>query len=603
MRPKRMAYDVTSPAGLAAISDLRERFVEDPETDLSGLRPQIARSWQRCAAMHVDPNARVVATDDSARIDAQTLQCAAPFLEELEHVAIDAGGAVTLTSPCGALVTGGAPYLQEYFTHGLLLLESVCGTNSDGTAIEEGRGGWVYSREHYVADPTFQDSSCYSTLLRDPFRNNVRAILGFTLPEDVAMKADTRSVSLLVEGVAAKITRALAARSATRDQALFGEYLKATRRHGNAAVIATSGKSTIVTDSALELLREDDFATISGYAQEVLRSRRSVKQHVVLSGERGVELHLSLAGDTATPIGAIVVVKPATSAGTARRKRARRPDTDLGGTPGDARTFPDLVGDSPDFRQALSLAATAVACRKPTHIIGGQGVGKHAVALRIAGAWSLDTETFDGTGPEPGSDGLADTIRRRLETGGAVIVRNADALPNAARRSLIELFEQLDDPAVVLTLRRPTAAAIELMSSLNGIEIALPSLRARREDIGSLATRFIADVADKRPSARLLYVLAQSDWPRNVAQLKAVVEQAAMVARGPEVGVADLPESFRGGPSPAQLSRLEELELHELRAALKEANGNRTQAARILQMGRSTIYRRLDSYRRRGIVL
>jgi transcriptional regulator with PAS, ATPase and Fis domain len=51
------------------------------------------------------------------------------------------------------------------------------------------------------------------------------------------------------------------------------------------------------------------------------------------------------------------------------------------------------------------------------------------------------------------------------------------------------------------------------------------------------------------------------------------------------------------------LSRLEEVELHELRAALDEAGGNRKLAADILQIGRSTLYRRLDLYRRRGIVI
>jgi DNA-binding NtrC family response regulator len=163
---------------------------------------------------------------------------------------------------------------------------------------------------------------------------------------------------------------------------------------------------------------------------------------------------------------------------------------------------------------------------------------------------------------------------------------------------------QVEQPLVLLTMRRPTERAVALTGALHTVEIAVPPLRSRRVDIPALAMRFIADITDKRPSARLLYVLGQADWPGNVQQLRDVVEQAAMIASGVEVSVADLPHSFRGGAmTHGTLSRLEEVELHELRTALEESGGNRTRTAEILQIGRSTLYRRLDSYRRRGIVI
>src|SRR5262245_4446145 len=76
-------FDVTTPEGLAAIGAVRDRFLEDPDTDLTGIRPQIARSWRRCVAMSVDPDASFQ-VDVSARIDEQTLACAEPFVRELE---------------------------------------------------------------------------------------------------------------------------------------------------------------------------------------------------------------------------------------------------------------------------------------------------------------------------------------------------------------------------------------------------------------------------------------------------------------------------------------------------------------------------------------
>jgi 1-pyrroline-5-carboxylate dehydrogenase len=600
MPSNHSTFDVTTAAGLAAIGTLRERFIEDRATDLSGLRPRIARSWRRSAAMGIDPTARPDAIDDGAQVDEQTLQCAAPFVQELERIATDAGGAVTLVSPAGAQVRCLGPYLQDGLAHGLVLLESVCGTNSDGTALEERRSGWVHSREHYLEDQRFQRSSCYSALLCDPLRNTVRAVLGLTLPEAVALRSDLRSVGLLVEGVAAKITRAIAKRSTIREEALLGEYLKAARRYRNAAVLATDGKNTFVTDPALELLREDDFAAISSYAQEALRARHSVMREVMLSGDRPVELHISIAGPTVTPVGAVVHVRPATARRAMRADREHEAVSIAGQADKPTRAFDDLVGDNQAFRQALALATTCVSRRRPAAVIGDAGTGKRSIALRIAQAWSTDTEALECAPPTVDGGSLVEAVRIRLHAGQAVFLRDIDLLAAVTSTSLVELFRQIENPLVVVTLRRPTASAIELMSALHGIEIAMLSLRARREDIPALAKRFIADLTDKRPSGRLLYVLARAEWPGNVAHLKSVAEQAALVARGPEVSVADLPRSFSRITAQG-LSRLEQLELHELHTALDEANGNRTLAAKSLQIGRTTLYRRLDSYRRRGI--
>jgi transcriptional regulator of acetoin/glycerol metabolism len=594
-----MMYDATTLEGLAAIANLRERFFADPRTDLSPIRPRIAESWRRTAAMRVDP-AAPVQIDESGRIDEQTLRCAAPFVRELERMAFDAGGDVTVISPSGVLLHDLTPTIADRYPHGQVLLESVCGTNGDGTALEDGQGGWVHSEEHYRSD--MSQTSCYSVLIRDPFRDNVRACVTLTLPVAVVLASDPRAVGLAVDGMAAKVTRELAARSATREQMLFAEYLKVARRYRNGAILATDGKNTMVTDPALELLREDDFAAISSYAQEALRSRRALRRDVTLSGDRLVELHIFMAGNVRDPLGAIVLVKP-----TAYSKPHRAADRGIrlivpaGKAP--PAIFDDLVAENQALGQALDLAATAAAHRTPVHVIGDRGAGKRTIALRIAGAWSADFETLDCARYRDDGHALVESARIRLLAGGVIILRDADALSVSVSEALVELFREVERPQVLLTLRRPTAAVSALVSILNSVEIGVPPLRTRREDIPALAARFIADMTDKRPSARLLYVLAQADWPGNVSQLKSVVEQAAIVAPGPEVSVADLPRSFRGGMTQGSLSRLEEVELQELRVALDEANGNRSLAADILQIGRSTLYRRLDSYRRRGIVI
>jgi sigma-54 dependent transcriptional regulator, acetoin dehydrogenase operon transcriptional activator AcoR len=592
-------FDVRTREGLESIKTVRERFLEDPDTDLSAIRPRIAESWRRCAAMRVDPEGPIQ-VDESARLDEQTLQCAAPYLRELEGIAIDAGGVATIISPQGALISDITPAAEELYPRGRVLLEEVCGTNGDGTALEDGRGGWVYAPEHFRSD--MQVTGSFSALVRDPFRDNVRACITLALPEAVLLDSDPRSIGLLVKGTAAKISQELAARSAPREQMLFAEYLKATRRQRNGAVLATDGKNTMVSDQALELLRKDDFAAISSYAQEALRSRRPTQHEVTLSGGRLVELQIAMAGGEADPLGAIVLVKS-----TATRAAAAGSHGGAAGPaparPSQSSVFADLVGGSQAFRLGVQMASTAVELGRPAHLIGEAGSGRRAFAARIAEAWCDEVRTFDCAAAEANGSLITAAVAAQLSAGGAVILRDADALSGSASTALSELFAKFERPRIVLTLQRPKMPALALTSTLDSIEIALPPLRTRREDIPALAERFIADITDKRPSARLLYVLAQAEWPGNVAQLKSAVEHAAMAARGSEVRADDLPQGFNGGVTDGCLRRLEEVELHELRAALAEADGNRTRAANILQIGRSTLYRRLDSYRRRGIVI
>ncbi|MBS1843828.1 MAG: hypothetical protein JST53_05350 [Actinobacteria bacterium] len=583
--------------GLESIRAVRDRFLEDSETDLSGIRPRIAQSWRRCAAMRVDPDGPIE-VDESARLDEQTLHCAAPYVRELEAIAIDAGGVATVISPQGALISDITPAAADLHPRGRILLEEVCGTNGDGTALEDGRSGWVYAPEHFRAD--MQTTGCFSALVRDPFRDNVRACITLTLPESVLLASDPGVIALMVQGAATKISQELAARSAPREQMLFAEYLKVTRRQRNGAILATDGKNTMVSDQALELLRKDDFAAISSYAQEALRSRRPIKHDVTLSGGRLVHLQVSMAGEESDPLGAIVLVKSTTeevaaTSGGARAVAANSPT----GSP----VFADLVGGSQEFRLGVQMATAAVEQARPAHLIGEAGSGKRALATRIAEAWCDRVRTFDCAVTGDDGSSIATGVEAHLDGGGAVILRDVDGLSASAGAALNDLFARLERPRVVLTLQRPKTQALALISTLDSVEVALPPLRTRREDIPAMAERFIADITAKRPSPRLLYVLAQAEWPGNVAQLKSAVEHAAMAARGPEVCADDLPQGFNGGVSDGCLRRLEEVELHELRAALAEAGGNRTRAADILQIGRSTLYRRLDSYRRRGIVI
>jgi DNA-binding NtrC family response regulator len=97
-----------------------------------------------------------------------------------------------------------------------------------------------------------------------------------------------------------------------------------------------------------------------------------------------------------------------------------------------------------------------------------------------------------------------------------------------------------------------------------------------------------------------LHALTEADWPGIVRQLRELVTSAAARAASRELTVDDLTDSHRRSIARSQLSRLEEAELQQIREALAEAGGNRVRAAATLQIGRSTLYRKMEMYRHRG---
>jgi DNA-binding NtrC family response regulator len=143
----------------------------------------------------------------------------------------------------------------------------------------------------------------------------------------------------------------------------------------------------------------------------------------------------------------------------------------------------------------------------------------------------------------------------------------------------------------------------DLLFRLNTIEIALPPLRDRREDIIPLANNFLhmhsqryrKELAgfDETARERLL----QHSFPGNVRELDHVIERAVLMARGSHLRAADLGLTSGGGESKTlEDMSLEEVEAFLIKKALARNNGNARKAAESLGLSRSAFYRRLQQY-------
>jgi DNA-binding NtrC family response regulator len=142
----------------------------------------------------------------------------------------------------------------------------------------------------------------------------------------------------------------------------------------------------------------------------------------------------------------------------------------------------------------------------------------------------------------------------------------------------------------------------DLLFRLNTIEIRIPPLRDRREDIPRLAQHFLAahsrryrKVLGGFEGAALEAMLAHP-WPGNVRELDHAVERAVLMATGDRVRVGDL--ALRRASEPARLDELslEQVENLLVRKAMDRYGGNVSQAARALGLSRSALYRRLEKH-------
>lgn len=149
----------------------------------------------------------------------------------------------------------------------------------------------------------------------------------------------------------------------------------------------------------------------------------------------------------------------------------------------------------------------------------------------------------------------------------------------------------------------------DLYYRLNVINVAIPPLRERGEDIVPLARLFLERFARAQGkeiqaiSAEALDLLAAYAWPGNVRELENVIERAVVLARRDRITVADLPPAIRAGealPPLAELAgplSLAELEKRAILATLERHRGNRTRAAKELRISLHTLWRKLKAYK------
>jgi two-component system response regulator HydG len=146
----------------------------------------------------------------------------------------------------------------------------------------------------------------------------------------------------------------------------------------------------------------------------------------------------------------------------------------------------------------------------------------------------------------------------------------------------------------------------DLYFRLNVVKLKLPPLRERKSDIPLLVNFFLEKFSDpQRPirtiSEDAMRRLMAYDWPGNVRELENAVERAVALGSGPILHIGDLPSNLQQGSNDKsvelnELTTVVEMERRLILRALRETNGDKLAAARLLGIGKTTLYRKLKQY-------
>ncbi|HET9040047.1 MAG TPA: sigma-54 dependent transcriptional regulator [Gemmatimonadales bacterium] len=300
---------------------------------------------------------------------------------------------------------------------------------------------------------------------------------------------------------------------------------------------------------------------------------------------------------------------------------------------------PPLIAESAVMRPVLQLIERVAPSDANVLIRGEHGTGKEVVAQWIHAAspraarplvavnlGGLSEGLFESEmfGHVKGAftDARADRIGRfELAEGGTLLLDEIGTLEPRQQAKLLRVLESGEVERVGASRSRKIDVRIlsatnadipaevaagrfreDLLFRLNTIEIHLPPLRDRRDDIAPLAAHFLARYADRyrKPIAGLepevLVALESHAWPGNVRELDHTIERAVLLAQGTRLRAADL--GLRGGGATVRLEDLplEEVERVLIRKALERHGGNVSQAAKALGLSRSALYRRLQHH-------
>ena len=628
------------------INQIWKRFQELGQYTDGGLRELIIDSWENSKKLGISPfqnrNREIVSgndLEDRLEKNAELLSFAAPQMNHLFDFLIESKTMLSIVDHEGTILhsSGEQNVLKKAekidIYNGGIWTEKSAGTNAVGLVLKTKQSAQVLYSEHFCEKN--HDWFCTAFPILYPYTNELLGVINIAgadhhlNPKTIQyIFSEAKQISKTIhqyffEHALQNHLFLNTALEGVEDAVLIVDRRKSVVEKNRAAQSHSmlSDIQTVTTKPQLDRLVEIVLQT----GQAMIREEVTVddqKQPFICS-----IYPVTFQTDT---LGAVIFLRKNTVSPTLTTKKPDSPRSTKSKTT--RYSFDDMVGSSKEFAAVVKKARKASSIDATLFLSGETGTGKEVFAQSIHQASErrhhpfvaincgavphglLESELF---GYEPGAftgaKAQGQPGKFEMAKGGTIFLDEIADMPLELQVHLLRILEERvvirlggDKPIpldvrVIAATHKNVAEAVEkgefredLMYRLRVIQLRIPALRERISDVPAFARHFIQNMGsefgkhDIVVQADTMQYLTQYSWPGNIRELKNVIQQALFNMEGNHLTPFDLPPELMKHSGYDDKKRLIE--------ALVKVNGNVTSAAKILQISRATMYRKMNQY-------
>lgn len=573
---------------------------------------------------------------------------AEPFINEMYNFVKGSNFFVILTDEEGCIlnVVGDEAILTEAYSlkmiPGAFMDEASIGTNAMGTALEEKKPLQITGNEHFIN--SYHRWTCSGAVIKDPDGNIIGALDLTGYSENV----HSHTLGMVVSAVNAieKTLKLNGSNEVLKNNAKFIETLMDSI---NAGIISCdlSGNIKTLNKHAYQMfgytknkMKEINISNIFSKWTDVkliCQNKKEFQNEDVLINSRTNKLYFNLSaypivGDDKEVYAIILVFKDV--------KKVRKLANEIMGRRA-IYTFDKIIGKSEKLLEAVDFAKKVADSKSTILLTGESGTGKEIFAHAIQNHSSRKDENFvvvncasiprnlieselfgyEGgsftgakRGGQPGKFEIADGGTIFLDEIGEMRLDMQTRLLRVIQEGVINRIGSNNEISVDVRIIAATNKNLkeevdkgnfrmDLYYRLNVLPVKLPPLRERKEDIPYLIEYFskkISKKINKRPvniSSEYIDILVNYDWPGNIRELENLIELIINTEKIPiTLNANDATRVIENVNKKTNLLTLEELEERYIREILHKHQYNITLAAKILGVGRNTLYRKITKY-------
>ncbi len=614
------------------------------------VRSTVQESWKRCQDYGVDPlqkHSPITMDEDNLKELLHTsnlYHASQPIIKDLHDQIKNTGHLITLSDDKGRIIhlEGENKIKQQAqemnFSVGSDWSEQAAGSNAIGTALASRQPLQIFSYEHYCEG--VHPWICSAAPIKDPLSQKTLGVIDLTGPSELAQPHSL----MVVQYISSLIEVQLYKSSSERVQYLQGRYDDVKRKYESIQTVVLDEMLNVVCGdsgcmSHLQIDQWEDFWS-HGQMEQLKRSLfNSNLDHTRYEHEwewKIPELQLKLF------IQSIACNREQIGFMICFEKIPQYKPAD----PNSTSVFKGIVGESLEMNRMKEKVQVVAKTNVPVLITGESGTGKeifshaiHRASLRkdkpyiaincgaipdhliASELFGYEAGTFTGGDPN-GRIGKFEEAN-----GGTLLLDEIGEMPVDLQVHLLRVLQEKEivrlgaskpipvDVRVVAATNQDISELIDqgkfrsdLYFRLNVVELRLPALKERIEDIRLLCDYFVKDLA--KTYGKQVPIIDEAvyqsfyeyDWPGNIRELMNVLEYSVLFSYENNISVDVLPKSLwkfskvrleEGNPKLSPLELEEKMKLHEL---IMETNNNLSEVARRCQIARTTLYRKLDKY-------